>query len=296
MCEFVNILRKYCVALCVTLGFCFNSNGYAQSNDTRIADPNNKANVFQDSLTNEEKSIEKIREHYESVLERDSTNYDALTNLGVIYLQDGAIEKSLYYFEKAVNFHPNRSRAYHNLGILNSMKGRIDLTIKYLRRAAELDSASPNSIRQLGIIYLQNKMFIQSIVTFNSALKRDKLDVESRLGKALAYWSLKNYDKVLAEINLIQKLRLRFPRLELLLAYVFFKKRDYENAMKYAAIDEEKNSSKAEGHYLLGLLYKMKGEKKEADYEFDEAFAITGQNENVTLEIDLQTFMTTVIK
>ncbi len=257
-------------------------------NKNLIAQP--EPRIDKNQISEGENSLENIFQYYEKIFEIDSTNYDALTNLGVIYQQRGDMEKSLGYFEKAVKFHPKRARAYHNLGILNSIIGNLDGAVINLNKAAELDSDSPNSIRQLGIIYLQNKKFNEAIESFNRALRRDNKDIESYLGKSLAYWMLKDYDKVLAVINKIQSFGLRFNRMELLLADVYFKKKDYENAMKYAKLDEEENSSQAEGHYLLGVLYKINNENNKAELEFEEANTIASQNSNISLEFNIKTF------
>lgn len=232
-----------------------------------------------------------IQNYYEKVLEDDSTNYDALTNLGVIYQQKGDLEKSLRFFKKAVEFHPQKARAFHNLGILYSLMGKLDGAIINLKKASEFDSTNPNSVRQIGIIYLQNEKFNEAIESFNYALLRDNKDTESYLGKSLAYWLLKDYDKVLAVINEMQILGLRFNRLELLLADVYFKKKKYEKALKYAKIDEAENSSQPEGHYLLSVLYKMDGENEKAEFELNEAFEIRGEDGNVSLEFDAKTFL-----
>ncbi len=256
----------------------------AQERESNLADENYLGN---------------IRKLYEKVLEDDSTNYDVLTNLGVIYQSaegGGDLQKSLSYFEKAAKFHPKKARAFHNLGILYSLMGQIDDAAINLDKAAELDSTSPNSVRQLGIIYLRNEMFNEAIEVFKRSLSRDKFDTESHLGKALAYWSLKEYDKVLAEINEMQALGLRFNRMELLLGDVYFKKNDYDKAMQYAKLDETENSSQAEGHYLLGVLYKMNGEKNKAEFEFEEAFTIAKQNQNSSLTFSINLFFETTIK
>lgn len=249
-----------------------------------------------DQNTEGENYSDGARIFYEKVLENDSTNYDALTNLGVIYQQTDDEEKSLHYFEKAVKLHPRKSRAYHNLGILYSLMNRLDDAVINLNQAAELDISNPNSVRQLGITYLQNDLFSEAIESFNRALSRDYFDVESRLGKALAHWSLKDYDNVLAGINEMQSLGLRFNRMELLLADVYFKKNDYDKAMKYAKLDETQNSSRAEGHYLLGVLYKMKDEKEKAEFEFEEAFTIAQQNQNSSLTLSINIFFESDIK
>ena len=241
-------------------------------------------------IADEENSLESVRKYYEKVLEDGSTDYEALTNLGVIWQQKGDLEKSLGYFEKAVKFHPQKARAYHNLGILNSIIGNLDEAVINLNKATEIDSTSPNSIRQLGIIYLQNEKLNEAIESFDRALNRDEKDTESYLGKSLAYWMLKDYNKVFAVISEMQSFGLRFNRMELLLADVHFKKKNYETAMKYAKLDEEKNSSKAEGHYLLGVLYEISGEKEKAELEFEEATAIKQQNPEASLELSINIF------
>ena len=242
------------------------------------------------SIPLSENYLDDIRIFYEMVLEDDSTNYDALTNLGVIYQQKGDLEKSLSFFEKAVTFHPQKARTYHNLGILSSIIGRLDDAIINLNKAAELDSTNPNSVRQLGVIYMQNEMFGEAIKAFERALTRNNYDTESHLGKTLAYWSLKEYDLVLAGINEMQSLGLRFSRMELLLADVYFKKKDYDKAKKYAKLDETKYSSKAEGHYLLGVLYELEGENDKAKFEFEKAFRIARQNPYSSLTLDINIF------
>lgn len=249
-----------------------------------------------DQNTEGENYLDGARIFYEKVLENDSTNYDALTNLGVIYQQTDDEEKSLHYFEKAVKLHPRKSRAYHNLGILYSLMNRLDDAVINLNQAAELDISNPNSVRQLGITYLQNDLFSEAIESFDRALNRNKFDTESWLGKALAYWSLKDYDKVLAGINEMQSFGLRFNRMELLLADVYFKKNNYYKAMKYAKLDKSENSSRAEGHYLLGVLYKMNGEKDKAEFEFEEAFTIAKQNPNPSLTLSINIFFESNIK
>lgn len=97
----------------------------AQKNDSQnsVNVSNEKTDEYFLNNFSDHRYLDGVRKFYERVLENDSTNYDALTNLGVIYQQTGDMEKSFSYFEKAVKFDPQKSRAYHNLGILNSLMG-----------------------------------------------------------------------------------------------------------------------------------------------------------------------------
>ncbi|MFA5804545.1 MAG: hypothetical protein WC879_07860 [Melioribacteraceae bacterium] len=66
--------------------------------------------------------------------------------------------------------------------------------------------------------------------------------------------------------------------------------------MKYAKLDKSKNSSRAESHYLLGVLYKMNDEKDKAEFEFEEAFTIAKQNSNSSLTLSINIFFESNIK
>ena len=173
---------------------------------------------------------------------------------------------------------------------------RLDDAVFNLNKAAELDATNPNSVKQLGIIYLQNEKLNEAIESFNRVLSRDNLDTESYLGKAITYWLLKDYDNVLVTTNEMQSFGLRFNRMELLLADIYLKKKEYNRASKYAKTDEAENSSEAEGHYLLGVLYKMKDEKDKAEFEFEEAFTIAKQNQNFSLTLSINIFFKSNIK
>lgn len=294
--EQIKYLRAIVLASLILISF--NAAAIAQGNVQGSV--NGSFNEAKEDLLNKvaagENYTDAVKKYYEKVIETDSTNYDALTNLGVIYQQLDNEEKSLQYFIQAVKFHPERARAFHNLGILYGLIGKLDDAVINLNKAAELDSNSPNSVRQLGIFYLQNEKYNEAIESFNRALTRDNKDIESYLGKSLAYWLLKDYDNVLAVINKIQSLGLQFYRMELLLADIYFKKKEYEKAMKYAKLDEEENSTKAEGHYLLGVLYKINGENEKAENEFEEVNKITQQNPTAQLELNINIFFSAEVK
>ncbi len=131
-----------------------------------------------------------------------------------------------------------------------------------------------------------------SVKLFQRALEREVLDVESRVGKALAYWSLQEYDSALEEINTITAMGMRFRRMELFLANLYFQKKDYEQAIALAKEDEKQNSSQAEGHYLLGILYRLKNEQEKAKIEFEEVAAITKQNPQAALTFEINSLLT----
>ncbi len=234
--------------------------------------------------------LDEARQYFERILALDSTHYDALTNLGVLYQKTGNELKALSFLQKAVALHPDNPSAYHNLGALYSNVGRLHDAIIALNKAAMLDSLEARSVRTLGLLYLQSGLFREALTTFRRALERDFLDLESRVGTALTFWSLQEYDNALKEIDEIRSMGLRFKRMELFLANLYFQKKDYEQAIAFAKEDKKQNPAQAEGHYLLGVLYRLKSQRDKADFEFEEVAAITKQNPQATLTFNVNSY------
>ena len=240
----------------------------------------------------EENDPDQARQYFEQILAVDSTHYDALTNLGVLYQKAGNESRSLEYLQKAVAAHPNIASAYHNLGLYHGVKGQLHEAIVSLSEAARLDSSGSRSVRTLGIIYLQRGLFGEAIGTFQRALERDFFDIESRVGKALGYWSLREYDNALDEINNIVSMGVRFNRMELFIADIYFKKKEYDKAMEFVKRDEQENPSEAEGHYLLGVLYKLKGEQERANAEFEKVSNIVKRKPGTPMAFSINSLFT----
>jgi Tfp pilus assembly protein PilF len=260
----------------------------------RLALPGDSTNVdalnILGEITAGEDDIDGARRYYEQILQIDSTHYDALTNLGVLYQRAGSEGQALQCFQKAVKFHPKRSSAYHNLGVLYSVIGQLHEAIVTLNTAASIDSTNPKSVRTLGIVYLRQGLFGEAIKTFQRAIERDFFDIESRVGKTLGYWLLQEYDSVLREINDVASMGIHFNRMELFLANVYFQKKDYERAIEFALEDHKQNPSQAEGHYLLFVLYRLKGEEERSKDEFKEASTIMEKNPKASLFFSINNY------
>lgn len=243
-------------------------------------------------ISAEEDNLNQARQYYEQILTMDNTHYDALTNLGVLYQKAGNQSRALEYLQKAVAAHPNNASAYHNLGVLYGVMGRLHEAIVSLSTAAKLDTTGSRSVRTLGIIYLQRGLFGEAINTFQRAVHRDFFDIESRVGKALGYWSLREYNNALDEITDIMSMGARFNRMELFIADIYFKKKEYDKAIEFVTLDEQQNPFEAEGHYLLGILYKLKGEEEKANAEFAEATSIVKRKPGAPMAFSINSLFT----
>ncbi len=80
---------------------------------------------------------------FASALTANSSDYVALTGLGVLQLKRGDKEEALESFLRAGTLEPRYARARMYVGIAQFQLGRVELALRELRRASELDDKDP---------------------------------------------------------------------------------------------------------------------------------------------------------
>jgi Flp pilus assembly protein TadD len=88
---------------------------------------------------------------YQTILEKDPNNLDALSNLGVVYFRTGKIETAESTLKKALAIAPNDASVLTTLGIVHYRQSRFDEALKELRKAIEINPNSATAHNYLGI-------------------------------------------------------------------------------------------------------------------------------------------------
>ena len=88
---------------------------------------------------------------YQTVLAKDPTNLDALSNLGVVYFRTGKIRSAETTLKKARAIAPNDDFVLTTLGIVHYRQSRFDDALKELRKAIEINPNSATAHNYLGI-------------------------------------------------------------------------------------------------------------------------------------------------
>jgi len=88
---------------------------------------------------------------YQTVLEKNPNNLDALSNLGVVYFRSGKIRSAESTLKKALAIAPNDDFVLTTLGIVHYRQSRFDEALKELRKAIEINPNSATAHNYLGI-------------------------------------------------------------------------------------------------------------------------------------------------
>jgi len=127
-----------------------------KSNAISTAVPNVLPNELQEVAAVARKNIEQgkyrtAEKQYQTVLERDPKNLDALSNLGVVYFRTGKIRSAESTLKRALAIAPNDDFVLTTLGIVHYRQSKFDDALKELRKAIELNPNSATAHNYLGI-------------------------------------------------------------------------------------------------------------------------------------------------
>ena len=143
----------------VKMNFVFEKKSTADTgelNATVSATPNPLPSELQDVAIAAQKNLRQRKyrtaeKQYQTILDKDPNNVDALSNLGVVYFRTGKIGTAESTLQKALAIAPNDASVLTTLGIVHYRQSRFDEALKELRKAIEINPNSATAHNYLGI-------------------------------------------------------------------------------------------------------------------------------------------------
>ncbi|MDR3020553.1 MAG: tetratricopeptide repeat protein [Treponema sp.] len=200
--------------------------------------------------------------------------------LGVSQINNQAtlfyIDESIFALRKALLFQQalKEGRLFYVLGKAYGYKGAeySDLAVKYLEIASDMSFNAADIPEYLGIAYAASGDYRNSVAAFSqSFIPNEQPSDKLLLSIARSYISMEDFE--MAEVYLKQCVVVSpdsnsISVARFLLAEVYIKTHDYENAeMQYLSILNESGEN-AEVHFQLGELYNLKGDTTRARSEW----------------------------
>ncbi|MBF0456983.1 MAG: tetratricopeptide repeat protein [Nitrospirae bacterium] len=106
-------------------------------------------------------------------LMKNPNDYEALLNLGAVYLMEGQPDKAIAAYNKALEINPNDYEASSNLGALYSSTGEHDKAIEACNKALEINSKYDGAWYNLGNAYSATGRPHKAIAAYIKALEFD---------------------------------------------------------------------------------------------------------------------------
>ena len=207
-------------------------------------------------------------------LSYDDQLSEAYTIKGVYYNQMGNKEQAIEELDKALKYNPNDWMAYYSKGQVYSNYDNVK-SIENLLKAKSLNHGSqlPGILRSIGSVYLQAGFLEKSKYYAEEALKLDKDSLEYYENLAYDELASGNFEK---SIELYMRCAIdssnTYNYWSLGIDYMFLDK--HEEALKYFKEWLKRSKSLSDqylfGMHRLGWAYWQKGNKREAEYYFNE--------------------------
>ncbi len=204
---------------------------------------------------------------------KNSVNYEIY---GYILHAVGDIKKALEKFGKAISLNPDSFRVlrmiakcYYDLGEVEKAKLKVEESLR-------LEQNFIASWHLLGEIYLSNKDFIKGTQSLAKAISINPEDWSSYFILGEYYLSEQKYDNAIAEMNKIEMIMkgkdpVILAEVNNFIGYVYTRKGDTEEAIKYFNIAIQYNNDFALPFYNLGKIESERGNYEKAVKFYKEA-------------------------
>ncbi|EPY52354.1 anaphase-promoting complex subunit Apc3 [Schizosaccharomyces cryophilus OY26] len=196
------------------------------------------------------------REHSQALkcinraLQLDPTFEYAYTLQGHEHSANEEYEKSKTSFRKAIRINARHYNAWYGLGMVYLKTGRNDQADFHFQRAAEINSNNSVLTSCIGMIFERGKDFGKALEFYCKACELDEKSSLARFKKAKVLILLHDYDKALTELE----------------------------RLKSVAPDE------ANVHFMLGKIYKQRGQKNLAMRHLTIAWNLDGKANHIIKE------------
>jgi Flp pilus assembly protein TadD len=118
------------------------------------------------------------------VVEKDSKDFPAWTELGTVYFSSGKLVEAETAYKRALELKPDFILAIMNLGKLQMSQKQYENAVVTLTRGIQSDPNSADAFHYLGESYLQIKQGTRAVIALNEAIRLapiEKADLHLRL-------------------------------------------------------------------------------------------------------------------
>ena len=176
------------------------------------------------------------------------------------------------FFNNILANHPNDKQALFGLGLISQRELRFPASIDYLQRALQRDPEALPILKSLGETYQMKGDHEKAIDILEKARQFDREDRSTIYLLGLSHLELEHYQQA---IQLFEKLTYMDPQ---------------NNQVYYQlGIAYGRQNKHARAHYYFGIFFKNEMKKSKADFHFNKARELAGDDRELVKLIDQAT-------
>ena len=257
--------------------------GYYQTALLLKPDDSNVMNDYAVTLLSAKK-FEEAENLYEKILQKDSTNVNALVNLAMIYARKGDAEKSLDTYSRVISIDPEYKDAYFNRGLLLLAKSQEKASVaKSYKDSLSKKSKDKGLLSQYQSAWEDyNQVFVKAEADFQKTVQIDPNDKDGFFHLGLLYLSRaqisdveKNQESDFSQAESFFKKSLGLdpqnPETMKYLGFTLLSEKKWEEAVSFLEQLVELAPTDRESWGYLAIAYARLGKKDKAEEAFKKS-------------------------
>ncbi len=193
-----------------------------------------------------------------------SKSSNALINLGVIKQTTGDFKQAIKFYLAAYKKDKRNTKALGLWGNCLAMMGKTEEALTKYEHAIKINKEDADVYLAWGALLIKKKDYTEAKEKLNLAVQYNTKDARPLYMLAIVEIETGNLDSALEKLMIIiNSTENNFEALHNI-AYIYFRKKDYENAISYAKKSLAIFQHKVETYLLLGDIYAIQNKEKES--------------------------------
>jgi len=229
---------------------------------------------------------ESAEREWREMLKTEPQDWNALANLGLLYLNKASFPQAIEFLKKAIEFGPGNPDAHLLLGLAYVDTHSLQLAEPELQTAVSLAPSNLEARNTLAILYLGEGRTAEAEEQFRQSVESEP-NITGYGNLGLIHW--RRGDAKLAEQEWRAALRLAPNDTSILnnLGLACTKQERYAEAVSFFRKAIELKPDDPSPHSNLGIAYEKTGQKASAETEFRAALSLSPQQQNSQIHFRL---------
>lgn len=219
-----------------------------------------------------ENKFQEAKEILEKITLKEPSNFDALKNLGLCYVNLEEFELALKAFLQAVAVKSDDATSYFYIATIYDRLQDFDNAEKYYKKVLSIRPEHIDTYKNLALLSFRNDDFNVAIEILNKAIEFETGDFELYYMLSSCFMTNGDIDSALKNLNIARELEPTSAQIINSIGSCYLKLNDTKKALEYFEQAFEIDPYDPIANFNIGLIYDAEGDHARAFNYFEEAY------------------------
>ncbi|MBF0447725.1 MAG: tetratricopeptide repeat protein [Magnetococcales bacterium] len=201
-------------------------------------------------------------------------NADLHNNLGLVLKDQGKVDEAITCYRKALELNPKMVNGHYNLAAILKDQGRVDESVEQYQKALLINPNHSNALNNLGNIFKELGRIQEAIECYKKSLKSNPTYSSGYFNLGITYYQQGELDQAIQCYENVLQLSPHFAPAYYAIAIILNKKGQKSAAINHYQKALSINPGYVDAYYNLGCLFKELDQWSEAFSMFKTAITL----------------------